>query len=60
MNGGLVLQLGYIYAANARVEGMKAENTARALQGLPPYYTENDFTREAINMEEAARAAAQF
>ncbi len=55
---GLVLSFemnGMILAAQARIEGMKADNDVRRLQEDSPAYHGEDFEKEASNIESYAR-----
>ena len=45
-----------VYACNARVEAMKAENSFRAAVGDSPAYAEEEFLGEAITIEQLAEA----
>lgn len=45
-----------VYACNARVEAMKAENDFRISCGSSPAYREDAFTGEAITIEQLAEA----
>lgn len=54
MTNYLIAQLAYIAAANARVEGMKAENMQRQRRGESLAYTENQFAAEAEALDALA------
>lgn len=47
MNEYDVRRLGKILALQAEIEGMKAENTQRQLEGFSLKYTESDFFHKA-------------
>lgn len=55
MNHHAVANLALIFAAQARIEGMKAANALRAARDESPAYAENDFSVEAHNLEMLAR-----
>lgn len=57
MNAQLIAIYAEICAANARVEGYKAENTQRAAQGDSPAYREDVFSSEANALSHLADAA---
>jgi hypothetical protein len=48
------------FAANARIEGMKAENQWRAVQEKSPAYDEAPFSREAETLEYLAKTAREI
>jgi len=54
MNEQTVRALGFILACNARVEGMKAENMAKARVSEPMAYDDDDFNNQAFQMERIA------
>lgn len=55
MNHHAVANLALIFAAQARIEGMKAENAQRASRGESLAYDEGSFFTEAHNLELLAR-----
>lgn len=55
MDEHTVRALGYILAAYARIEGMKAANMQRQLVGESLAYDEGAFSGEAFQLEEIAR-----
>lgn len=57
MNAMTVSILADIFAAHARVEGMKAENMQREIQGDSMAYTAKDFDMEAAGLARSAEAA---
>ena len=57
MSPQLVALLAAIFATNARVLGMKAENEQRASKGDPPAYEEGHFNQEAFYLESLAEEA---
>lgn len=54
MDAATVRALGFILACNARVEGMKAENMAKARISEPMAYDDVDFNGQAYQMERIA------
>lgn len=44
-----------IAASNARIEGYKARNALSAINGEPPFYSQDYFENEASNLEAYAR-----
>jgi hypothetical protein len=54
MNPELVAIFAFISAANARLEGMLAENSSRLTQNLALAYSSEDFFYEAQNLENLA------
>lgn len=57
MNGHLVSLLACIYAANARVLAMQAENAQRQALGQSMAYTDSDFHYEAQELDKLAAEA---
>ena len=51
MSSQLVGILAAIFAAQARIEGMKAENSLRECQGNSPAYGEDAFNHEAAFLQ---------
>lgn len=58
MNSQQLQILAQIFAANARILGMEAENQARIVCGSSPAFSENDFCREAGYLDHLAVQAA--
>jgi hypothetical protein len=58
MNGRQIFHLGEILAANACVEGMKAQNAVAAVLGIGPQYHGDEFRKEADFIQMHARDAA--
>lgn len=59
MNNRLLALYGQMLAANARVEGMVADNQAWVAQGQSPAYGEDHFYAEANHLEELANQARE-
>lgn len=59
MNNRLLALYGQMLAANARVEGMVADNQAWVAQGQSPSYGEEHFSSEALHLEELANQARE-
>lgn len=55
MDTHIVRQFGFLLAEQARIEGMKAANQARAVAGDPPQYSEHDFYQVGFAITEIAR-----
>jgi hypothetical protein len=60
MNHHAVANLARAYAVQARIEGMKAENTLREQLGESPAYGEHAFNVEAAQLEEIARDTLEW
>lgn len=58
MNSQQLQILAQIFATNARILGMEAENQARVVCGSSPAYSESDFSREAFRLDQLAVEAA--
>lgn len=59
MNNRLLALYGQMLAANARVEGMVADNQSWVAQGQSPSYGEDHFNAEASHLEELATQARE-
>lgn len=59
MNNRLLALYGQMLAANARIEGMVADNQGWVAQGQSPSYGEDHFNAEASHLEELATQARE-
>lgn len=59
MNNRLLALYGQMLAANARVEGMVADNQSWVARGQSPAYGEDHFNAEASHLEELATQARE-
>lgn len=52
----VVKRLGSIYAVNAEIEGMRADNAVRAMDNEAPAYRANDFLAKAEELRSLVAA----